>query len=178
MNKTNELNTQALKLDNFRNIEKIGLKAIVQDPKTWDQVNQTIDKIFRQKDQDGKDLFESNRKLWDKVADFNHDFSILKELKTMFENKTLDRIYTQYLSNRSDYNGNHGQITMSYPYMEEASKQLRISQIRLHCLGVKETKNGFVYLRHGGNYSFEHDVVSSLNYFLFGNSEGFKQESL
>ena len=169
MNQNNESNTQVLKLDNFRNVKKIGLKEIIQRGSRieWLQMKQMLRKTINEKDPEGKDLYENNKKLWYEIVNFIHDFDVLVSLKQMFESGRLTTIYTQYLANRSDYNGNHGQITMHY-----ADKNA-IYPIRLHCLGVKETKNGFVYLRHGGNYSFEHDVVSSLNYFLFGSSEGF-----
>lgn len=177
MNQTIESNTQGLKLDTFKNIKKIGLKEILKSQESISQTISTIDKILREKDENGKDLYETNNKLWHEIVMFNHDLDNLVELKTLYEKGKLKTIYTQYLSNRSDDNGNHGQITMQYGHVNELGV-CDIYSIRLHCLGVKETKNGFVYLRHGGNYSFEHDVVSSLNYFLFGNSEGFKQESL
>lgn len=170
MIQTNELNPQSPKLDNFKQVKKMGLKAIMQDKGAWPQVEQIIYNTLHPTPYE--DVYEINNKLWHEVIQFNHDFDVCKELKSLFVEEKLKTIYTQYLSNRSDYNGNHGQITMQY------GKDYQIHSIRLHCIGIKETKNGFVYLRHGGNYSFEHDVVTSLNYLLFGNSEGFRQESL
>lgn len=164
-------------LDTWKSIKKIGVREILKNKEYVSETRKTLKELLEPKMKDEDRLYETNPKLWHEIVNFLYDLDICVSLKEMFASEKLDTIYTEYLSNRSDYNGNHGQITMSYPYQDDNGK-LRISQIRLHCLGVKETKNGFVYLRHGGNYSFEHDVVSSLNYMLFDKSDGFRQESL
>ena|SRR5690348_3483351 len=165
MNQTMSPNTQAPKLDNFRNIEKMGLESIIKNNALWNQVDSVIKTTLETKEE-GKDLSSRNEKLWHKVIEFAHDFRILRDLKTKYEEDKLKTIYTKVLSTRSDREGNHAQIQMYYG--SESNGEYTINNIVLRCLDAKDMKNGWVYTRHGGNYSFTHDLVSSLNYFLFG----------
>ena len=161
------------KFDSWKEIKKIGLRDILKNKSIWTKIEQILDKEIRALER------ESNEKLWNEMVNFHSDFRHCSELIELFESKQLETIYTQYFHTSSNnYDGNHALITIQYAEKSKYTGKFEIQAIRLHCLGLKENRHGMGYLRKGGNYSFEHDVVSSLNYLLFGESEGFKQRSL
>ena len=126
------------------------------------------------------DLFNNNKdskfnlKIWDKMIDLNSDCLEILELNkfALVQQKTdmdqlkhnngyrsrYDRlnIYIQNVKFRSDYNGNHGSYNA---YYIKNNKLNKITVKSLHCFSNKDR----LYHKHGGNYSFTHDLSCDIS---------------
>lgn len=142
-------------------VEKKGLRNIITNnaeaKKYQALLNEAFRVSFEVKDEHGRALYERNKKLWERVHRLQSDIGDLIELRKLPKGT---KIYVNTVAHSSTYTGNHAQMTMSYV------KDGELHDIRLWCLDMKETKNGFVYTRHGGGYSFSHDLVYTLGRFL------------
>jgi len=139
--KKNEIYWPYLKGKNFHYVEQLN-----------DLARKQLDLLH---DYDTFDIPE-NKKIWEFCIDLNNDCREMLELKEFAEIGINKELIIQEVKLTSNYTGLHGQYNAYYIENDEL-KRIFIRSIS----GFSDkTKH---YHKHGGNYSFRHDLVCDIS---------------